>query len=372
MASDAEFMAEAIALSRLGFPAPNPRVGAVVVNGGEIVGRGFHEMAGMPHAEVVALHEAGERARGGELFVTLEPCDHHGRTPPCTEAILEAGIRRVVFANRDLNPAASGGEERLRAAGVAVEHAPSTEAAEINRVFEGRWRLGRPYVVAKAAITLDGFIADEAGESKWITGDEARVRAHELRAELGCVLVGAETALRDNPSLTCRDAAGRVHLRAVLDPHRRLPDHLGMFVTDDVLTLRFVGENAGEADVKVPFLPPPNLPRQRGGSMAQVRLPGEGPEQGEGPEVLDLRAVLAEIGGRGMIGVLVEGGGATIGEFFRQGLVDEVELHVAPKALGAGTGWLRAPVGLAEAWRFEGMRCEALGDGLVIRAKVAR
>jgi diaminohydroxyphosphoribosylaminopyrimidine deaminase/5-amino-6-(5-phosphoribosylamino)uracil reductase len=345
MASDAEFMAEAIALSRLGFPAPNPRVGAVVVNTGEIVGRGFHEMAGMPHAEVVALQKAGERARGGELFVTLEPCDHHGRTPPCTEAILAAGIRRVVFANRDLNPAASGGEERLRAAGVAVEHAPSAEAAEINRVFEGRWRLGRPYVVAKAAVTLDGFIADEAGESKWITGEEARARAHELRAELGCVLVGAETALRDNPSLTCRDAAGRVHLRAVLDPHRRLPDDLGMFVTDDVLTLRFVGENAAEADVVVPFL--------NGGT-------------------LDLRAVLAEIAGRGMIGVLVEGGGATIGEFFRQGLVDEVELHVAPKALGGGRGWLRAPVGLAEAWRFEGMRCEALGDGLVIRAKVAR
>ena len=345
MASDAEFMTEAIELSRLGFPAPNPRVGAVVVSNGEIVGRGFHEMVGMPHAEVVALQDARERARGGSLYVTLEPCDHHGRTPPCTEAILAAGIGRVVFANRDLNPEASGGEEKLRAAGVAVEHVPSAEAAEINRVFEGRWRLGRPYVVAKAAISLDGLIADEAGESKWITGEDARVRAHELRAELGCVLVGAETALRDNPSLTCRDAAGRVHLRVVLDPRRRLPDDLDLFVTDDVLTLRFVGENPAEADVAVPFL-----------------------ETG----ALDLRAVLDEIGGRGMIGVLVEGGGRTIGEFFRQGLVDEVELHVAPKALGGGVGWLREPKGLAEAWRFEGIRCESLGDGLVNRAKVAR
>ncbi|MEO7454012.1 MAG: bifunctional diaminohydroxyphosphoribosylaminopyrimidine deaminase/5-amino-6-(5-phosphoribosylamino)uracil reductase RibD [Fimbriimonadales bacterium] len=345
MPSDAELMAEAIGLSRLGFPAPNPRVGAVVVADGEIVGRGFHEMAGMPHAEVVALGEAGERARGGELFVTLEPCDHHGRTPPCTDAILAAGVRRVVFANRDMNPEASGGEERLRAAGVAVDHAPSAEAADVNRVFEGRWRLGRPYVVAKAAVTLDGFIADEAGESKWISGEGARVRAHELRAEMGCVLVGAETSLRDNPSLMCRDAAGRVHLRAVLDPRRRLPDDLGLFVTDDALTLRFVGESAGEADVLVPIL-----------------------ESG----ALDLRAVLDEIAGRGMIGVLVEGGGTTIGEFFRQGFVDEVELHVSPKALGGGTGWLRAPVGLAEAWRFSEMRCESLGDGLVIRAKVAR
>lgn len=338
-------MAEAIELSRLGFPAPNPRVGAVVVKDGEVVGRGHHEMAGMRHGEVVALEQAGEGAHGAELYVTLEPCDHHGRTPPCTKAILAAGIRRVLFANRDLNPEASGGEERLLAAGVEVDHVPSAEAAEVNRVFEGRWRLGRPYVVAKAAITLDGLIADEAGESKWISGDDARVRAHELRAELGCVLVGAETALRDNPSLTCLDAAGRVHLRAVLDPHRRLPDDLDLFVTDDALTQRFVGENAAEADVLVPFL-----------------------DTG----ALDLRAVLNEIAGRGMIGVLVEGGGRTIGEFFRQGLVDEVELHVAPKALGGGTGWLRAPVGLSEAWRFEGMRCEPLVDGLVIRAKVVR
>lgn len=340
---DARFMAEAIALSRLGFPAPNPRVGALVVSNGEIVGRGHHEMAGMPHGEAVALQDAGERAQGGDLYVTLEPCDHHGRTPPCTEAILAAGIRRVVFANSDPNPQASGGAERLRAAGVeVVDGVLAEEAAEVNRVFEGRWRLSRPYVVVKAAITLDGLIADSVGESRWITGEEARGRAHELRAELGCVLVGAETALRDNPSLTCRDVDGRVDLRVVLDPHRRLPDDLGVFVTDDAMTLRVVGGNAQESDLVVPM------------------------HDG----VLDLGAALAAVADRGLIGVLVEGGGKTIGEFFRQGLVDEVELHVAPKALGGGTPWLSAPRGLAEAWRFSDMTSEPLGDGVVIRAKV--
>jgi diaminohydroxyphosphoribosylaminopyrimidine deaminase/5-amino-6-(5-phosphoribosylamino)uracil reductase len=299
----------------------------------------------MPHGEAVALHDAAERSRGGELYVTLEPCDHHGRTPPCTEAILAAGVRRVVFANRDRNPQASGGAERLRVAGVeVVEGVLSEEAAEVNRVFEGRWRLGRPYVVAKAAMTLDGLIADAAGESRWITGEDARMRAHELRAELGCVLVGAETALRDNPSLTCREVDGRVDLRVVLDPHRRLPDDLGVFITDDAMTLRVVGERAQEADLAVPM------------------------KDG----VLDLTAVLAAVAERGVIGVLVEGGGRTIGEFFRQGLVDEIELHVAPKGLGGGVSWVQAPRGLAEAWTFEKLRVEPLGDGFRVNAMVKR
>jgi diaminohydroxyphosphoribosylaminopyrimidine deaminase/5-amino-6-(5-phosphoribosylamino)uracil reductase len=342
---DARFMAEAIELSRLGFPAPNPRVGAVIVSGGEILGRGHHALAGMPHGEAVALHDAAERSRGGELYVTLEPCDHHGRTPPCTEAILAAGVRRVVFANRDRNPQASGGAERLRVAGVeVVEGVLSEEAAEVNRVFEGRWRLGRPYVVAKPAVTLDGLIADAAGESRWITGEDARMRAHELRAELGCVLVGAETALRDNPSLTCREVDGRVDLRVVLDPHRRLPDDLGVFITDDAMTLRVVGESAQESDLAVPM------------------------KDG----VLDLSTVLAAVAERGVIGVLVEGGGRTIGEFFRQGLVDEIELHVAPKGLGGGVSWLQAPRGLAEAWSFEELRVEPLGDGFRVNAMVKR
>ncbi|MDQ2987067.1 MAG: bifunctional diaminohydroxyphosphoribosylaminopyrimidine deaminase/5-amino-6-(5-phosphoribosylamino)uracil reductase RibD [Armatimonadota bacterium] len=343
--SDAQFMAKAIELSRLGFPAPNPRVGAVVVSNGETVGRGYHHAIGMQHGEAAAIEEAGDRSQGADLYVTLEPCNHHGRTPPCTDAILAAGIRRVVFANRDPNPGASGGAERLREAGVIVESGVlAEEAREVNRIFEGSWRLGRPYVVAKAAITLDGFLADIDGESKWITAEVARRRGHELRAELGCVLIGAETALRDRPSLSAHEVEGRVQLRVVLDPRRRLPDDLGLFITDDILTLRVVGDNAQPPDTQVT----------------------------ESDGVLDLRQVLAAIAARGMIGVLVEGGGRTIGEFFKQGLVDEIELHVAPKALGGGTNWLQAPRALSEAWQFEDVAIQPLGDGFRINAKVKR
>lgn len=278
------------------------------------------------------------------MYVTLEPCDHYGRTPPCTEAILTAGITRVVYANQDPNPQASGGGERLSGLGVRVDGGVlAKEAAAVNRVFDGRWRLGRPYVVVKAGITLDGKIADSAGNSRWITDDIARKRSHELRAELGCVLVGTETALRDNPSLTCREADGRVDLRVILDPHRRLPDDLAVFVTDDAMTLRVTAERVSESDHVVPM---------RSGA-------------------LDLRAVLEAVADRGLIGVLVEGGGKTIGEFFRQGLVDEVELHVAPKALGGGVSWIEAPTTLEEAWRFSDVSVEPLGSGFAIRAKVS-
>jgi diaminohydroxyphosphoribosylaminopyrimidine deaminase/5-amino-6-(5-phosphoribosylamino)uracil reductase len=344
MTSDQDFMSRAIELSRRGYPAPNPRVGAVVVCADKIVGEGFHEMAGMPHAEVVALSQAGARSKGGTLYVTLEPCAHHGKTPPCTDAIIAAGIARVVVANRDANPDAAGGGERLKKSGIEVDIQPSPESSEVNRVFEGRWRLGRPYVVVKAAITMDGFIADAAGNSKWITDEAARKRAHELRAEMGCVLIGAETALRDNPSLTCREAPGRVQVRVVLDPERRLPNDLGSFTTGDADTVRVVAGNAQPSD------------------LCARRL-----ECG----AIDLRHVLEHLGDRGVIGVLVEGGGKTIGEFFRQRLVDEIELHVAPKALGAGLSWLQSPVRLAEAWRFEGMHVTPLGDGFRVNARVA-
>lgn len=346
--TDAELMALAIDLSRQGFPAPNPRVGAVVAKDGAVLGTGFHARAGGAHAEAAALEEAGEAARGADLFVTLEPCDHHGRTPPCTEAILAADVRRVVFANADPNPAASGGADRLRGAGVAVEGGLlSAEAEDVNRVFAHRWRTGLPYVVVKAGVTLDGRIADVEGASKWITDEAARRMAHELRVDLGCVLVGATTAERDDPSLAARDVDGQIGLRAVLDPDRRLPDGLGMFVTDDVPTMRVVAED-----------------RAQEGDFGARRL-----DSG----ALDLRAVLSEIAERGCVGVLVEGGGKTIGEFVRQGLVQEVVLFMAPKLFGAGVSWLDGPGRLlAEAVGLVGLTAEPAGDGLCLRARVRR
>ncbi|MBA3725949.1 MAG: bifunctional diaminohydroxyphosphoribosylaminopyrimidine deaminase/5-amino-6-(5-phosphoribosylamino)uracil reductase RibD [Armatimonadetes bacterium] len=346
--SDAGFMREAIELSKQSYPTPNPRVGAVVVRNGQIIGRGFHEAAGLPHAEIVALEQAGASAKGADLFVTLEPCAHHGRTPPCAQAVMEAGIRRVVLADEDPNPAAAGGADMLKAGGLVVEMGfMAEEAATANRVFLGRYKLGRPYVIAKAAITLDGRIATASGQSKWITGPEARKRAHELRAELGCVLIGARTAREDNPSLTVREVAGDVHLRVVLDPERVLEDSLSIFADGEAPTLRVTtAERAQGADLACPV------------------------KDGE----FDLERLLSGLTELGVIGVLVEGGGATLESFFRQGLVDETELHLAPKMLGSGISWLegKGVESLDSAWRLRSIHAEALDDGLRIWGEVER
>ncbi|MGI8922534.1 MAG: bifunctional diaminohydroxyphosphoribosylaminopyrimidine deaminase/5-amino-6-(5-phosphoribosylamino)uracil reductase RibD [Fimbriimonadales bacterium] len=346
--SEAGFMREAIELSKQSYPTPNPRVGAVVVKNGQIIGRGSHEAAGLPHAEIVALEQAGAGATGADLFVTLEPCAHHGRTPPCAQAVIEAGIRRVVLAAEDPNPAASGGADLLKAGGVVVESGfMAEEAVEANRVFMGRHRLDRPYVIAKAAITLDGRIATASGQSNWITGQEARKRAHELRAELGCVLIGARTAREDNPSLTVREAAGEVHLRVVLDPERVLEDSLSIFADGEAPTLRVTTSK-----------------RAQGTDLACPVKDGE----------FDLGRILNSLAELGVIGVLVEGGGATLESFFRQGLVDEIELHVAPIMLGSGISWLegKGVESLDSAWRLRGMHAEPLGDGFRIWGEVER
>jgi diaminohydroxyphosphoribosylaminopyrimidine deaminase/5-amino-6-(5-phosphoribosylamino)uracil reductase len=317
-----DFMREAIELSKRGYPAPNPRVGAVVVNNGEVVGRGWHNAAGGDHAEVVALREAGALARGANMYVTLEPCKHHGKTPPCVEAIRSAGIAQTYFAVRDPNPDAAGGGEALDAIGGIVRE----EAAQANRVFLRSFELGRPYVLVKCATTLDGCIATDSGESKWITGEAARKRGQALRAEMGCVLIGGRTALLDNPSLTVREF-GVVNqpLRVVLDARGDLP-----------LTLQIFSDGLATVHVK-------------GGT--------------------GIAEVLEDLWSRGVRGVLVEGGGKTIGRFFDAGLVDEVELHVAPKILGGGRRWCDG-VGadqLADAFQLRDVQLETLGEDIQIR-----
>jgi diaminohydroxyphosphoribosylaminopyrimidine deaminase/5-amino-6-(5-phosphoribosylamino)uracil reductase len=337
-------MAEAIALSHKGFPAPNPRVGAVVVAGGKVVGRGWHEASGHPHAEVVALRSAGFSASGSDLYVTLEPCAHHGKTPPCVEAIIEAGVNRVIYAVRDPNPEAAGGAERLGQNGVTVVGGVMTaEAAAANLVFTRRWFLQRPYVLVKAAVTLDGRIADRRGKSQWITGEAARKRAQFLRAEMGCVLVGAGTIEKDDPSLTVRqpEFQGPQPMRVILDPYRRLPQDSRVFTEDNAVTLRVVASQANhDSEWQCPMV----------------------------NEEFDLKALLSELGRRGMIGVLVEGGGKTIEPFFRARLADALELHVAPKIFGAGLVWAegRGVESLPEAWKLTALKHEPLGDGLRI------
>ena len=296
---------------------PNPVVGAVVLDaGGSVAGEGWHERPGGPHAEVAALAEAGERARGGTAVVTLEPCAHTGRTGPCTEALLAAGVRRVVYAVADPNPLAAGGAARLAAAGVEVEGGLLAEEAE--RVNE-RWltvvRRARPQVVWKYAATLDGRVAAVDRTSRWITGPEARADVHRLRARCDAVVVGVGTVLADDPQLTVRDAAGglagRQPLRVVVDSDGRTPT--GARVRD------------GAAPTWV----------------------ATGDELGRGLDGrVDLDALAKALLARDCSRVLLEGGPVLAAAFLRAGLVDRVVGYVAPALLGAGPAAL-ADVGVS-------------------------
>lgn len=298
--ADLKWMRRAIQLSRRGFPAPNPHVGCVLVRDEILVGEGWHAFAGGPHAEAATLSQAGEMARGATAYVTLEPCAHHGRTPPCADALLRAGVARVVVACPDPNPIAMGGLARLASFGVQTEVGLLTDEAErANSQFLFAMRHRRPRVTLKAAISLDGRVALPSGESQWITGPEARKEGHRLRAECGAVLVGRRTVERDDPQLTAR-LKGVVNppLRIVLDPNHRLKGTEKVF--DDSAPTKWVNQ---------PFTL---------------------------PEVLtDLFAV-------GVNGLLVEGGASTLTYFLRAGLADRLELFVAPTLLGDGPVWLES------------------------------
>lgn len=295
----AEFMRRAIALSRNGFPAPNPHVGCVIVQGSEIVGEGFHDHAGGPHAEQVALDRAGARAEGADVYVTLEPCGHFGRTPPCADALVAARVGRVIVACRDPNPRAAGGVSRLEEAGIEVVTGFEEDgAAAANDLFLEAMKLRRPVVVVKAAASLDGRSALASGESKWITGEEARSLGHRLRAECGAVLVGYRTVMADDPELTARiEGVWNQPLRVVIDPDDRLTGKERVF-NDKAETRHVTGRP------------------------------------------IDLHALLRDLYASGRIGLLVEGGPRTIGTFFSERLVDRVELFVSPKLVGNGPAWL--------------------------------
>jgi diaminohydroxyphosphoribosylaminopyrimidine deaminase/5-amino-6-(5-phosphoribosylamino)uracil reductase len=218
-------MSQALELGAKGSPSPNPHVGAVLVKGGTVLGSGHHERAGEDHAEVVAIRQAGDKARGATLYVTLEPCNHQGRTPPCTDAVAKARLARIVVGCRDPNPhVAGGGIEKLRDAGVKVD--VGCREAEARRLIAPWTKFVTtevPYVVLKLALSLDGRIASRTGSSKWVTGPEARARVHQLRSQQDAVVVGIGTALADDPRLTVRDAPGPSPLRVVLDTRLRLP-----------------------------------------------------------------------------------------------------------------------------------------------------
>jgi diaminohydroxyphosphoribosylaminopyrimidine deaminase / 5-amino-6-(5-phosphoribosylamino)uracil reductase len=312
---------------------PNPMVGAVVVREGRLVGFGHHERFGGPHAEVIALARAGEAARGATLYVTLEPCCHQGKTPPCTDALIAAGIARVVAAMLDPFPRVDGGGlARLREAGVAVEVGLESEAARrLNAPYLKRLA-GYPYVTAKWAMTLDGKIATRANDSAWISGPRSRALVHEVRGRMDAIVVGIGTALADDPRLTARPAGPRVAARVVLDSAARLPTSSRLATT------------AREAPVRVAVT-------DRASAQRREALAALGCEilAFPGGQRVPPRALLQELARRGATNVLVEGGGQILGSFFDDRLIDRVDVFIAPILEGgstsrtpiAGTGYLK-------------------------------
>ena len=318
-ATDHAHMARALRLAERGLftTSPNPRVGCVIVRDAQIVGEGFHQRAGEPHAEIHALRAAGARARGATVYVSLEPCSHHGRTPPCADALIEAGVERVVAAMQDPNPRVAGqGLARLHAAGIATASGlMHAEASEANIGFVSRMTRGRPWLRIKTAASLDGGIALANGTSQWITGEAARRDGHRWRARSCGVMAGIGTVLADNPRLTVRDVVtARQPLRIVVDRHLQIP--LEARVLEGGSVLIATGEDHPDKAARL---------RELGAEV--VQLPNA-----EGK--VDLSALLQELGRRELNEVLVESGNRLNGALLRLRLVDELLVYLAPHLLG--------------------------------------
>lgn len=352
-------MALAEAAKGLGLTRPNPAVGCVLVRDGELLACGYHARAGGPHAERVALNAAGPRARGCDLYVTLEPCSTYGRTGPCSTAIIEAGIRRVVIGALDPNPKHDGrAVELLRQAGIeVVTGCLKAEAEELLAPFARYQLLGRPLVTLKLACSLDGKIADREGASKWITGPVARDRVQQMRREVDAILVGAETVRRDNPSLLPRPSEGRRPLRIVLDGHGTISATSKIF-TDDAVEQTLVATTKTCPD---------KVLRNWERSGAEV-IQFECDDRGR----IALHALFELLGRRGVLHVLCEGGGALAAELIRQHFADRFAFFYAPCFIGGsdscpsvgGTGWL-----MSEKPQIEFIRCEQIGADMLLMAK---
>ena len=362
---DEKHMRLALALARRGLESvsPNPMVGAVLVRGGRVIGSGWHRRFGGPHAEVEALGSLGN-ARGSDLYVTLEPCAHHGKTPPCSDAIRAAGVRRVVLGARDPNPVTAGkGPKHLQAAGIEVERGVLEKDCErLNEPFFHWIRTGRPWVILKWAMTLDGKTATSGGESQWITGEGSRARGHALRRRVDGILVGTNTALSDDPRLTPRPARGRRPWRIVLDRRGRLPLRLGLL-----------------SPAEEPGVPGPRLyvagPRVPANRLRLLESRGVRalvvPERSGG---LDLEKLLDALGGLGISQLLVEGGATLAGSFLEKRLAHEVAAFIAPRIAGGrdaapavGGKGLRL---LAQTPWIEEPEVRRLGDDIAIQGRL--
>lgn len=348
-------MKMAIGLARrgVGKTSPNPAVGAVIVKQGAVVGRGYHRRAGLPHAEIEALSDAGRRARGGDLYVTLEPCNHRGRTPPCTESIIASGVERVFVGSPDPNPLVAGrGVRRLKRADIAVtEGILEDRCARINEAYNSFITTGLPYVTLKMAATLDGMIATKTGDSKWITGERSRRLVHRMRGETDAIMVGRGTVERDDPALTTRHGKGKNPVRVVVDSELKIP-----------LMARLFGE-AGKVIIAT----------TRRAAKARVR---EVEERGATvlllPSVkggVNLKRLMVKLGEMEIVSLLIEGGGTLAASSVRCGIVDKLALFYAPKVIGGDGLPLFGGLGvkrLVDSIAVKGMRVKRLGDDFMV------
>ena len=358
-------MDRALGLGRraLGLSSPNPAVGAVIVRDGEIVGEGFTREHGGRHAEIVALEQAGDLARGATMYTTLEPCSHHGRTPPCVEAMIEAGLHAAEIAVLDSHPLVNGtGRRALEESGITTRVGQCADEARLH--FQGYFKriaTGMPLVIAKYAMSLDGKIATHTGSSQWITGEDARARVHELRSTVDAIITGTGTLSQDDPQLTARDAEGRLldrqPLRVIADSHGRAPTDARVFHEPGRVLVATASDDACR-----PF-------REIGENVSTVAFPGEGGR-------VDLPALLRHLGQEGALQVMTEAGEALLGALFDEDLVDQAEIYIAPLVIGGRDA--RGPVGgsgvadVGDARRFKTMSFEQVGPDMVARGVLRR
>ena len=337
----------------VGRTSPNPAVGCVIVKGGKLIAGGFTQPPGHDHAEVNALKKAGAKAKGATAYVTLEPCNHVGRTGKCSEALIAAGVSRVVIGMRDPNPHVDGGGvARLKKARVATEVGILEAECQAHLAKWTKWVLtGRPWVTLKAAVTLDGRLAAKSGDSKWVSGERSRRHAHQMRSIVDAVLVGARTVAMDDPQLTARIPKGRDPKRVILDGKLSIPAKSRALPGALVISA---------LDAK----PRDDLAIE---GVEIVQVPGQDGK-------VDLGEMLNALGRRGIIWLLVEGGGQVHGQLLQAGLVDDVVLYIAPKLVGAGGVPLLGVEGvksMAEAWRLESVEHKRLDDDVLVTGRVA-
>lgn len=364
---DRQFMRRALrlAIKGQGRTSPNPMVGSVCVSkGAKVLGEGFHEKAGLPHAEVLAIEEAGKKAKGATLYITLEPCVHFGRTPPCVDTIIESGIKRVVIGAKDPNPLVAGkGIKKLRRAGIEVSSGVlDKQCVSLNEGYNKFITTGLPLVCLKLASTLDGSIATSSGESKWITGKEARKLVHKMRAKFDAVMVGSGTVIKDDPRLNVRGIKGSVNpVRVVLDTRLKISPGARLFAGAKLSNRRaqvliYCGKRAGKKKIEAL--------RSLGADVVVVSETKEG---------LSLKRVLKDLAGRGITSVMIEGGSRLAACALRAKLVDRLSIFYAPKLLGSDALPMIGALKIARlkgAIEIKEMKVRSTGDGFLVEGSL--